>query len=374
MGLTQAHALGERGIVFASTQTSLADFTAKPTTGDAFKILKMEISHEPARKPRMDNKQTRSLLEQITGKTTASWSLDKYLLPSGTGGTPPDDDLLWTAVMGAGAAGVYTLTNSQTVDILRLDRELSGVMGQVAFGSIVDEMTLTVTGGDDAKLKFGGPCVARVHTGTSTLNGDVTTAEIIVQSADAQNFDVGSLISVGSTDNLMIIGADRATATFTVDTTVTELDGSVVKPYVPTETTAGVPLTSLSGFLKLDGTNMPITGFDVTVKNNHKPIMDEAFQDLMSDVIVQDRMVTGNFTVRARKDLIVEIGNRAAFATRDISVRIGQTAGSILTIDFDYAEIGFAPEEVPEVGEAMIKLPFTALGSSGEDEATFTFS
>lgn len=376
MGITYAHALGEQRVVFVTTQPTSA--TVKPASNDAVKVLKCDLGFERARDKRDDNKSTRSVLEQITGKEQITWLVEKYLIPSGTAGTPPDDHLLWKAVMGGytntpSTSDVYSLTNTQSLDMVSIFQNFPGVLGEGASRCITDEMSLSITGGDRPKVKFSGFAMNHAHAGTSTLASAMGgTAEMEVQAADAWQFEVGSLISVGSNDNMMVI-VDSLRPTFTLDDSITASISDPVVPYVPTESTSGDVLPSIIGDFIIDSTTIPITKFDLTVKNNDKPVDDEAFSIGVTDAIPDDRDVTGSLGIRARKDLITYLTARKSFVTQDLQIVVGGTSGKKIQIDIDYAEMKFSPITAPQSGEVMIELPFVAIGSSGEDEAVITF-
>ena len=119
MGLvtTNPHGLGRNQRFFAKEEVTYGVYL-KPAATDAIKVLSTAMEFGQARDPRTDTRQTRSVLEQITGKKTVPWSVEKHLIPSGTAGTPPDDhEMLLNAI--GGAVG-YTNTPA-TSDAYRLD-------------------------------------------------------------------------------------------------------------------------------------------------------------------------------------------------------------------------------------------------------------
>ena len=105
------------------------------------------------------------------------------------------------------------------------------------------------------------------------------------------------------------------------------------------------------GSITFDGVEFPITAFDCTVKNNLKPLDDEAFQDFPDCVIPMYREVTGTVKVRARRDVLIHHANRYAYGQRAITVVMGTGGlGSQFTISIPQAELDFAAVEVPESG------------------------
>src|SRR3990167_3839709 len=100
MAIALDYALARQRRFFVSAETTIGTFV-KPAATDAVKVLKANIGFQPTRKDRADSRQSRSTLARITGKTTVPFSIEKYLIPSGTAGTPPDDHLLLYAAIGA---------------------------------------------------------------------------------------------------------------------------------------------------------------------------------------------------------------------------------------------------------------------------------
>ena len=94
----------------------------------------------------------------------------------------------------------------------------------------------------------------------------------------------------------------------------------------------------------------------------------------MTDYIVGPRDVTGTISVRARRDLIKELGRRKRFQTRDVDLISGTVSGAILTVNLPFIEFNFAAVEIPESEEGTFSLPFRALGSVGADSVDMVFT
>ena len=154
----------------------------------------------------MDSRTTRSLLERYSGKKTASWSSEHYIAPSGSAGTAPDVGVLIKAVMGtetvnASTSVVYTLSDSQTgLTSVSIVHHFNDVFMEACKGGWVDSMQISGKGGDAPRIKFDGGAADIVSTGTSTTNGSTSGTTVTVQTADADNFDVDSVIKVGTAD------------------------------------------------------------------------------------------------------------------------------------------------------------------------------
>jgi hypothetical protein len=378
MGLTQNHSLSRALKFYVSNESAFGTFV-KPAATDAVKVLKTEFTHERERKLREDNKSsaTRSWLQRISGRATVGWNVELAIVPSGSAGTAPDADLLYKNALGTGTGGgsyTYSLANSQALTGMTLYR-YTPELAESVWGAWVDEMTINVQSGELPKVKFSGGAMGHCLTGTSTLNGIMSsTATMVVQTVDQHSFSTNSLISVGANTNLAVT-VDSARPSFTIDSSISAADTSAVAPYAPTETTAGSPIAGITGSVTYDSASPKITGLELNLKNNYRPVDDEALVEYVSDVVPGYREVSGNVTLRARKDWVRHLAKRRAFGTQSLAVAVGATAGSILTINVPYAELDYSAIDIPSGdGDVMLTLPFVGLGSSGEDELTLVFS
>jgi hypothetical protein len=174
-----------------------------------------------------------------------------------------------------------------------------------------------------------------------------------------------------------VTSVNRATGVVTTDSG-SAFSAELITPYSPTPSVnAAAPLNGITGSLALTGptaTSLPITAFEMTLANNIKAINDEAFTDSITDFVTGYRTVTGSLSVRARADQMKEIILRKLFEQRDIQITIGSGTGTSVVIDMNQAEFDFSAIEIPEAEEATFELPFTALGSSGDDEMSLTFT
>lgn len=385
MGLTADHSLGRLQKFFSKTEGTAGTFE-KPVATDAAKVTKATFGWQPERTIRNATRQTRSALERVTGKIMCPWSVEAEIVPSGTAGTPPDLHPLYKAALGSytntpGTSDAYAPSDSQVRDTVSMTSHYPDVLMQSIWGALVETMTLSIQGGSIPTVKWDGPSMGHAHTGTSTLNGAmVATPTMIVQTADAWNFEINSVVQVGSEDNSSAgfkVTADSSRPSFTLEASVTnQIDTSAVIPFTPTETTAGTTLMGISGSASIDAGSIDIVGIDVTVKQNLKTNEDEALQQYISDAIPGWREVTGELTFKARKDWVIYWAERKDLTTsKDIQVIAGSSAGHRLQIDLNQVEFDFTDLDVPtDDTPTIFSVPFTALGSSGADEITLTFT
>jgi hypothetical protein len=383
MGLNSAHGLGRERKFFAKTETSSGTFL-KPTATDAAKMLASSIDLQQERADRLDSRQSRAVLERITGRANVPWSCEGYLIPSGTAGTPPDIHALLIAAMGGDAASVYTnvpatsdtyvLVNSQAPDTLSVVHHLPGVYMESCWGAWVESMTITAASGEPPKIAFEGGAMGYAWTGTSLATNSDTGTSVEHTASQARNFSVNSVVSVGDDTDLQVSAVDYVTPAITIPST-TFVSGEAILPYTPTETVAGSPISGVVGSFKIDTVSIPITAYTLTLTNNIKPMDDEVVTRYPSDIIPGYRSVTGSISFRARKDLIKYLGHRNDYQQDQLELIMGTTAGSICTVEADQVEYDFNAVEVPEAEEAVITLPFVALGTStNEDEFDIVFT
>lgn len=392
MGQSQKHALGRNQRFYAVPETTFGTFV-KPTGANALKVLTSTVEFGQERVERNDARQTRSWLERITRRKTVGWSLEKFLLPSGTADVPPDDGPLLKAALGVetingGTSVVYSLAAAQAaLGSLTLVRELNGVLMEAIVGAWVEAMTISISGGEEPKISFEGGAADHIGTGaTGIVNGAQAALDTAIElnPGKAAAYDVGSVVAF--VDAAGAVVDDNAGAGFEVTNVDDAGDiltispglvnplagGERTIPFVPTEVTAGSAIAGIVGDLQLDSVSLPVTAAEVSVTNNNKALNDEAFQDKVTDYFPQNRDVVGSLTVRARRDEIAELGERKKFTVRDLDIVFGSGAGTTWSLDLPTIEMDFSAVEVPESEEASFSLPFRSLGASGEDEFTLT--
>lgn len=385
MGQSTDHALGRSRKTYVKAETTFGT-QVKPAATDAFKTIKpVKFDVKLERADRSDSRNTRDVLERITRLKTVAWDFESYVLPSGTAGTAPGLDAFLKAGFGVSTntpatSQAYTLNNVQAIGSLGITQHMNSVFQETAIGAWVEEISLKVSGKDEPKVAIKGGAKDYAHTGTSTSAGIVAAAatSFSVAAGDGRNFSVGSVFAGGADTNsgagYLVTAVSTDTITFTPGAAVGWASAAAIVPYVPTETTVGAPVSFTLGSMTVDSVAVPVIDFDVTLKNNMKVFNDEAFNTTISDFIPGFREITGNFTIRGRKDEILNFGKRFSLSTRALSVVIGSVAGKKLTVSIPTAEIEFAAANIPDVDEIVLPFPFKAIGSSGEDSMTWTFT
>tara|TARA_R100001443_G_scaffold101616_1_gene109521 strand:+ start:1173 stop:2345 length:1173 start_codon:yes stop_codon:yes gene_type:complete len=389
MGASTDHALGRNLRFFCKKESAAGgaygtDSQEALAGADAAKVLSTSMEFTVTRNDRMDSRTSRSVMERITGKQEISWSCESYLLPAGST-TAPDIDPLIEAAMGgafgASTAKTYKFSDSNALPTVHMMRTANGVLREDLFGCYVEEMGISASGGEEPKISFSGGAFNYALTGTGTTEGTGSSAtSLVTESGQGVNFMVGSVISFNSLNDKIVTAKSSDTLTIASSSWS---DAQAIAPTTYTETTAGNPVNGISGSLTLNSVTLPVTSFDVTVTNGVKALSDEAFEKGTSDFVAGFRSVKGNISVRARKDFIKSLAQRyvqttatadPAFSSVALVVTMGGTTGKKVVATMSKVEIDFAGIEIPESEEAVLSLPFTALGTSGSDELTLAWN
>ena len=276
----------------------------------------------------------------------------------------------------------YRPTDTNSLPTIRMAREANQVLREDLFGCWVEEVGISASGGEEPKITFSGGAFNYALTGTGTTEGTGSGAtSLVTEAGQGVNFMVGSSITFDDTSGTPVPQNRIVTAKDTDTLTVASSSWADAKPITPTtydETTTGNPINGISGSLVLNGETLPITSFDMTLTNGNKALNDEAFEKGATDFIAGYRSVSGTVSVRARKDFIKSFAQRyvATTATADptftsvvLTVTLGSTSGKKCVLTLNNCELDFAAIDIPEAEEAVLNIPYTALGSSAADES-----
>lgn len=389
MGASTDHALGRNLRFFCKKESAAGGAYGTGSQealagADAAKVLSTSMEFTVTRNDRMDARTSRSVMERITGKQEVSWSCESYLLPAGST-TAPDIDPLIEAAMGgafgASTAKTYKFSDSNALPTVHMMRTANDVLREDLFGCYVEDMNITASGGEEPKISFSGGAFNYALTGSGTTEGTGSSAtSLITESGQGVNFMVGSVISFNSLADKIVTAKSSDTLTIASSSWS---DAQAITPTTYTETTAGNPVNGISGSLVLNSVTLPVTAFDVTVTNGVKALSDEAFEKGTSDFVAGYRSVKGNISVRARKDFIKSLAQRyvqttatadPTFSSVALVVTMGGVTGKKVVATMSKIELDFAGIDVPEAEEAILSLPFTALGTSGSDELTLAWN
>jgi len=371
---------GREEVAFVTEETTFGTIV-QPTAADAMKVLKADFGFTQERKDRNEKGSTRSIISRITGRKSADWSIEKYLLPSGAAGTAPDDALLWEALFGtetivADTSVAYSLL-AEPAKSLCLFRDI-GPHREALVGAVPTKLSLKWSGGDEPKVTFSGMAKDHKFCGSDALAAAATATSTITVD-DARQFAVGMLIKVGDDDNtgsgFEITAIDYDTDQLTLDASVADeaIDAAVI-PLPITPTTAGDVIPVIVGTFKIGGVTVYITeaNFDIDQKVAFRN--DEFGADSARGYRHPEfREVLCGFTLWFEKGAVKWLNDAKRFTEQEIEVVLGDTAGKKLQVDANQVEFDIPKVEVPDNDECTIAISGKCLGSSGEDEITMTF-
>ena len=398
MALVNEFDIGRNLGVIARTE---ATFGAIPGAAfwantDSMKILNYKFEPKFERRDRLDTRATRSMLEQIEGVIDCDWNAEMWLLPRG-GTTPPDADPFFLAGMGVGGASGgdydYTFSGSQNLPMSFAmwcaSASLPGCAEGI-LGAVVQEMKIAGATGEEPKATFSGQARQHIFAGRTTLNGALAGGEatITVQAGATYQYDVGSIIQVGSsTGPHYITSINHGTAQIGVTPNIVgaQSNGSVVRPVTPYSEaqTGGSPISEIRGLLSTTtaGITVPfgIESFEITVSNNYSMVR-PMFTQYAGDFIPGNRMVKGSMRFWAQGTDAIWLGRARQFNTTNINpiqltIELG-AVGNPGRLALEMPAVKFSPNglEVPDAEEGKFTLEFVALGTgSGDNELVLSW-
>ena len=403
-------ALGRERRFNAEVETTFGTYI-KPTTTGSMVILNHQFSPSIARTDRRDARPgSRGVFERITGKETVEWNVSSFLLAKGST-TEPDIHELLLGAFGNGAINAstfeYTLSGGVgDLECLSLTCKVGEYFMEAVAGAWVEEMTINASGGEEPTIEFSGGAQRYIHTGSASIAGSTSSGQndVIVlgtgtDDSESFNFNVDSVVGIFDQDDDSEVDTNSGAgyqvtsitnATHTVTVTPTFVTGSTgtdkeLRPVTAWDvaSTGGTIITSTLGQFDLgravtvpaesddipDESDVTITGFSVTLKNNVKAIDNASFQSTVTDVIPGNREVSGEFTLFGRREHLIWLNRRrqvdnSSWNSIPVTVTLGDTAGNHLVIEMPAVELdpssAWDIPDAPSGEEMTITVPFMA--------------
>lgn len=270
----------------------------------------------------------------------------------------------------------YALADSQQLPTFTVSRVLHNgnttapvaIAREDVTGVHINELGFSGSGSEPPRMTFGGKGRRHIFTGTGAIEGTFTTVDTVtLESGQGAGFEVDSLFVIGTDDNsgagyqATAVSGDNITDS---GESITAADAAAVRPFYLAPTTVGSPIAGTVGSCTIDGATYPVVSYDVAVTNNFLAIEDEAFSERMTDAVPQYREITGTVTIRARADVIAEMGRRKLLGNRAISITMGSVAGRRLVLSLPQVRFPASGMNSPLEGLADIPLAFRALDSA----------
>lgn len=332
-------------------------------------------------------KNTRDVISRFRDRTPpAEWNIPLYVTPSGSAGTAPQEDVLLECLMGTktvtgGTSVAYTQAATKSSFSLWLKNDHTVFNCR---GCTVDQATISLATTDGAKIEMSGRGMQLGWAGTDAVNGTVSASATSVVVDDAKKFTADCKIEFVESDvvknnsgsGYVVTAVNVGTNTLTISPGAEEEidDDSVIRGFLPTGSEVGDPVASREGSAEIDSTALNIRSMDLTVNDAPRFLDDEiTTTGYVADYVETVRDISGSLSVYFREnDLDYHYDGRQD-ATVQIDMIIGETAGSILTVSMPYCSL-----TMPSVEEAdptlALSMSYKALGSSGEDSLSLTYT
>lgn len=354
--------------------------------GDICHVTKCGVPQAQARDNRADTRATRSVLERMTTRKSGKWNLEGYLLGASAAGSAPDLDALYTAVFGtkttnAGVSVVYSLSDSQTPSSLEIVRT-TRVEQHILNGCIPGKLSFKA--GPQWTVAAEGENVWQAWMNAITVSGSNGASTLTAQSADmaAQIDDNAKFVVISGSNEygpFTVTDVTGTTITFSGGTLGGDVTNGIMEPWRPTPTTTGSPATDLVGAITLDGGEVDFASFELNVETGLYMHNKQYGTDRATYGYYGRRIVSGTLGVHYRRDMGTWYNKARSFSSIAMSVTAGSdSGGSGARHTFALPYVQFMEIPNSELGDAnsadpgMLNFAWIALGSSGEDEFTYT--
>jgi len=321
---------------------------------------------------------------KFSGRKSAEWRVNKYIIPSGVAGTEPDDGELWQALMGDVTIASATVTYSLDDDDLQtLTMYLfGGHFEQGLVGCGVQSATISLSGTDFSTVEFTGVAKDHIWAGVGELTTNIVSGAVAMVVKNRDLISTGAIVRIGSNTNSVTgfrVTAKTAnsTITFTPACNTNQATGASVEPHNFTQTTAGTGLHGIAGSITLAGAAVTITGATVNIENGIEVRNDEYGSSSPTEIVYTGRrVVSGTLELFMPKSVFKYYGQMARFVETAVVLTAGDTAGLKMLITMTQTEFEIPAISVPEgsEGEVSMTVAFQALAtSSGQNEITIAF-
>lgn len=317
------------------------------------------------------------------------WSIESSVKSRATNATVPAEAPLYKAAGMTEAVGgssvTYTLAGAPDVYGLSLYR----IFGKSPYSYEAEQLrggvakTLSWSGGDaELMLKASGEAISKSHLGYSasiTLADGSGTSLVFADAEEGYRFGLGFYQCQSEVIKITAMNYSTFTATIAraqLSTTGAAHSAQVLRPYIPTLTYAGSPIS--------EGGTCTVTiggvayramswGIDFTTGIDLLPGQTGSAYVLGNKVIRYDAKVSVKLVLT--REQVGLFGKAKARATQSISlVQSTGVAGGIATFALPYTEID--PFKVPDTANdvAIVDLSFRCRDNSGNDMLTLTLT
>ncbi len=381
----------------------------KPTAGGSIIALDHNFTPNYGRELRNDALPgSRDWVERFEARQLPEWEVMAYALAQGV--DPLHYGNLMKLAFGQETDNGTTVTYdhalepaSASITMFHEDNTTPAFMEAVS-GAVCEDFEFSYDGENPPRCRWAGPAKSLIQTATgqaadfgnpraAQLNGALTGGEttVTMRNGETANFEIGSVISIGTSTNHEITDIDHAPGsalaahTMVVTPAVVGAQGinadvvphsAFVDPEIASPSSL---LNAVDGELKLGNdskftigtqTGMLFAGFDFSLKNNWRMYDRVAFQRTRQDGSLGRRDVEGTLRLLGRRSDFYRHMQSKIFNNR-LSLDILFGAGTVASqgtnswlITFQGVEFDPNAIDIPEDEQAAITLPFRAFGSS----------
>jgi hypothetical protein len=376
-------------IIMLVKETSKGTLVFPSTGGSAVETIgagNADINQNPNFNDSDEIRNTRDVLSRFSdARPAGTWTIPTYMRPSGTAGSIPQDDVLYECLFGtktvnSGTSVVYTQAlekPSLSIWILK-DHTLF-----FASGATVSSMKPNISNQGGVTQEWSGGFMSMGWVGTDALTAGASSSATSVVVSDSKRFVSGGRIYNYTKDDdnsgagYEITGVNVTTETLTLSSGISEAWNSadVVKPFLPTRVSVGSPLESNLTTVDIGSdTGKSVQTIDFTLNDPASYIEDEISTQGYPTAYLEDvRDYSGEINLYLRKGDVKYFYDAYNDISTSVTINFGDTAGSQAALSLPYAAI-----EVPTLSTNApainVAIGVKALGSSGEDSASLTFT
>lgn len=357
--LTSAHAVGLLGLPKASQQQTFTDSEEKSNTASPVQRFR-----------------------DATPAGSVSFSL--YARPGGAAGTKPVEAAMIKAIMGVESLAADSVVYSPAIRLpsLCLAYRVGANLTQFITGLALEEVKTSGSAKGAVKHEASGKCRAVLSAGLAMTVAGSTASLIKLEAGGGRRFDPGARVQVGEDSNAgagyTVTAYDQAADTITLDPPLAAAPGAglAVKGCLPTISLAGSPLEGRLCPALIDGVDLTITEWTVSVARAVKMLDNVVAAD---DPYAAQGFLADQRTVKATCKAYFQGPNVAFFHQAKSQTRAvlalggGGAPGQRLAIAIPRGEVN--TPELQGTAPLELSLEFVAMPSpAGEDEITFTYN
>lgn len=248
-----------------------------------------------------------------------------------------------------------------------------------AAGTVVDTLTIPISGKDMPKMTFATKFMKKSWTGTDKITTSMDATITAITPSDLQKFCIESIIKIDN-ELMKVTAINESAGTLTVirgylgSTADSHAIDAVISPYSPPTIEKGIGVHGRLGFVIFDNISIPILECEISINNKIKMYEDEKNgTDYATDYgYPESREVRLSMLLYFRRDDLKYFRTGMNQIRREIVIPVGTVSGNIVVFRMPQVELN-----VPAIeGELEKSLRIEAICLSTEiydDEISMHF-